>query len=92
MLEEFRALIPLAMDVPLDDLLAGDLYSDDLTALYEAFKETNPVFFESARALGLDAVLAGGLKTIISSFSGRLLSSLSSGTAPAALITDGASS
>jgi hypothetical protein len=88
MLEEFKQLLPLAMDVPLDKLLAGDLYYDDLTALYDAFKETNPAFFESARALNLDGALAGFLKTLIASFSGRLLTSLNSGTVPDALSTD----
>lgn len=76
-----RELIPLAFEGDFERLFSADLYYDDLQAIYEAFKETNPAFFETARALNLENALAGFVKTLLQSFSSRLLFSMNMDTA-----------
>ncbi|RII29126.1 MAG: hypothetical protein CXR31_04485 [Geobacter sp.] len=80
--ERVKALIPLAFEGNVEALLSGDLFYDDLQAVYEAFKETNPAFFEMARALKLTEALAGFVKTLLQSFSNRLLFSLNTAMGP----------
>lgn len=85
-----RELIPMAFEGDFERLFSADLFYDDLQAIYEAFKETNPAFFETARALNLEAALAGFVKTLLQSFSSRLLSSMNMDTAlpPGTTATD----
>lgn len=79
--DKVKGLLPLAVDVDLEELLASDdLFYDDLTGLYEAFKSTNPIFFETARMLNLDSVLASILKRVVESFSSRFAGFQNMGT------------
>lgn len=77
---QVRELIPLAFEGDFQAILDADLFYDDLQLIYETFKETNPAFFETARAMGLSDALAGLIKTLLQSYSSRLLSLLNVGT------------
>lgn len=68
-MEKVKGLIPLALNVAIEELFEGDIYSEDIDRLIEAFKETNPVFFSTARALKLDSVLANLFSTQLMNFS-----------------------
>lgn len=79
--ERVKELIPLAFEGDFEQILAADLFYDDLQAIFRAFQETNPAFFETARALGLADALAGFVQTLLQNFCNRLLFSLNTGTA-----------
>lgn len=79
--EQVKDLIPLAFEGDFEQILAADLFYDDLQAIFRAFQETNPAFFETARALGLADALAGFVQTLLQSFCSKLLFSLNMGTA-----------
>jgi len=80
--EKFKELLPLAFEGDFEALLAGNIFYDDMQAIYAAFKETNPAFFAVAQGMGLAEALANFLKTVLQNFSSRLLSSLNTGMAP----------
>lgn len=80
--QRIQELIPLAFEGDFERLFAADLFYDDLQAIFEAFRETNPAFFETARALGLADALAEFVRTLLQSFCNRLLFSLNTGTVP----------
>ena len=77
-----QELIPLAFEGDFTAILSADLFYDDLQNIFAAFQETNPAFFETARALGLADALADFVKTLLQNFCNRLLFSLNTGTAP----------
>lgn len=79
--ERVKELIPLAFEGDFEQILAADLFYDDLQAIFKAFQETNPAFFETARALGLADALAEFVQTLLQNFCNRLLISLNTGTA-----------
>lgn len=88
-LQQCKQLLPLAVDCDLVELLAGeDVFYDDVIALKNAFEETNPAFFETARALGLDSVLASILKKLVENFCSRFAGVLSTDTVQEYGITD----
>ena len=68
-MEKVKALLPLALDVDLADLLKEDIFSADIDLLVSAFQETNPIFFKIARALNVESVLAGLTRTLVTRFS-----------------------
>lgn len=75
-LERVKTLLPLAVSVPLADLMKEEVYFDDLKTFYEALRETNPMLFETVKALNLGNVLANAFQNFTGSFSSKLLSSL----------------
>lgn len=79
--EKVKELIPLALTGDLDALLAADLYYDDLLLIFTKFQETNPAFFELARAAGLKDALAELVKTLLQSYCSRFRTSLNMVTA-----------
>jgi hypothetical protein len=80
-LQQCKHLLPLAVDCDLVEMLAGeDVFYDDVIALKQAFEETNPAFFETARALGLGGVLASILSKLVESFCSRFAGALSTAT------------
>ena len=91
-MNKVKGLVPLALDVDIEQLLAADLYSGDIDQLVEAFKSTNPVFFKIARSLNLDGVLAKVLQSALTNFSAAFASSLPQVTALESGTTDTASS
>ncbi|HBA73392.1 MAG TPA: hypothetical protein DCZ63_14745 [Geobacter sp.] len=62
---EFAQLIPLAIDCPLEQILDLDIYGSDMLAIEEAFKETNPYFFQLALQLDLAGELIRLVKALI---------------------------
>jgi len=87
-MEKVKGLVPLAIDVDIKELLEGDIFSEDIDLIVEAFKRTNPVFFSTARALQLDSVLAGLTRTLLTNFSQTFAGSLPLGTALASGVMD----
>lgn len=79
-MEKVKGLVPLALDVDIAELLEGDIYSEDIDNLVEAFKETNPIFFKIARTLQLENVLAGLIRTLLTNFSKTFAGLLPPGT------------
>lgn len=79
--EKVKGLIPLAIEGNLDALLASDLYYDDLLEIFNVFQETNPAFFELARAAGIKDALADLVKTLLASYCYRFRISLNMVTA-----------
>jgi len=77
---KLKDLVPLAIEGDLQDLLSRELFYDDLVLIFDAFKETNPAFFELARRLGLADALGGFVKTLLQTFSNRLAGSLNMDT------------
>lgn len=73
---KIKSLLPLAIEGDLESLMAGDLYYDDLKAIYGAFKEVNPLLVEMAREVGLNEAVGTTLKNVISSFSSRFSGAL----------------
>jgi hypothetical protein len=80
-MHQVKGLLPLALNVDLEQLLAAEIYSGDIDLLVEAFKRTNPVFFKMASALKLDSVLASVLQSALTNFSEVFANSLPQGTA-----------
>ena len=80
-LERVKELLPMALNVPIDELLKEEIYSDDLNALYEALQETNPAFFLTARALNLHGTLATAYHVFTENFFNKWLSSQKTGMA-----------
>lgn len=74
--KELAGLIPHAIDCPLERILDLKLFSDDMTAIEEAFRETNPYFFQLALRLDLVAELKWIIKSIIGHYCSTMLSSL----------------
>ena len=71
-LDELSSLIPFAIDCSIDELLDLELYSADMAKIEEAFKETNPGFFDMARRLDLLAALKTLIKAVIGAYCSRL--------------------
>lgn len=71
-----KTLLPLVIEGDLESLMTADLYSDDLKAIYGAFKEVNPLFVEMAREVRLNEAVGTTLKSVISSFSNRFSGAL----------------
>lgn len=62
---EFAALIPLAINCPLAQILDMEMYGEDVAAIEAAFKETNPYFFQLALRLDLAGELTRIIKVVI---------------------------
>lgn len=69
MAEQVKSLLPLAIDISIEELVQLDIFSDDIDLLIEAFKKTNPFFFGLARTLNLGGVLADGIRLLLTNFS-----------------------
>lgn len=67
--EQVKSLLPLAIDISVDELIQLDIFSDDIDLLVEAFKRTNPFFFDLARTLNLGGVLADVIRLLLTNFS-----------------------
>lgn len=72
-LGELAGLIPYAIDCPLDELLDLEMYSDETKIIIDAFKETNPAFFDMARQLNLLDALKALVKAVIGAYCSNML-------------------
>lgn len=66
-----------ATDLSLDDAI--DMAPSELKVVYDAFAEVNSVFFDIARSVGLEKLLAELKTAIVEDFSKLLAGSLSEG-------------
>ncbi|OPX37522.1 MAG: hypothetical protein B1H12_04695 [Desulfobacteraceae bacterium 4484_190.2] len=73
-LETLGRLLEVAAD-GLDMEGLKDMAPGDIKLVWEGFREVNAVFFDTARALGVDEAVAGIRKSLVSDFCGLLASS-----------------
>jgi hypothetical protein len=75
---KFGDLLPKAVDCDADFLKS--LAPSDVKTIYEAFREVNAVFFETAAAAGLPQILKSMRDKIVGNFSGVFSALLSGAT------------
>jgi hypothetical protein len=80
LLEALRTFLPKCSDLTVDDLTG--MAPSEIKQVYDAFKEVNEVFFETARGLGLGNVVADLKNSIRKEFSAAFADSFSRAMSP----------
>ena len=70
--------LPNVTDLKIDDMLS--MAPSELKVVYDAFAEVNSVFFDTARAVGLEKLLSELKSAIVADFSKLLAGSLNADT------------
>lgn len=79
-LEALRTFLPKCSDLTVDDLIG--MAPSEIKQVYDAFKEVNEVFFETARGLGLGNVITDLKNLIRKEFSAAFADSFSRAMLP----------
>ena len=79
-LEALRTFLPKCSDLTVDDLIG--MAPSEIKQVYDAFKEVNEVFFETARGLGLGNVITDLKNLIRKEFSEAFAGSFSRAMSP----------